>query len=295
MANLSFIGLGKMGRPMARNLMKQGHHLTVYNRSQGVVEALVSEGAAAALSPAEAAQRSDVLFSCLTTPDVVETVLLEAAEGARPGQIFVDHSTIGASDARRIGEKLAAKGVRFLEAPVSGGPWGAEQATLSIMCGGDPDVFAAVKPLLACMGKSLYLLGPLGAGAVAKLCNNLLVAIHTAAAAETFVLGTKAGLDPQALHEVLSGATGHSRMIERNMEKFVFPGNFEPAFSINHLHKDVALVNQLGREENVRMLLAAVTLQLLEETRAMGYAENDMAALFRPLEQIAGVEVRTKR
>lgn len=294
MANVGFIGLGKMGRPMAQNLMKKGHRLIAYNRSQAVVEALVAEGAVAASTPAEVAQEADVLFSCLTTPAVVEEVLLAAAEGAKPGQIFVDHSTIGASDARRLGAKLAAQGIRFLEAPVSGGPWGAEQGTLSIMCGGDASVFEEVKPLLGCMGTKLYLLGPLGAGAVAKLCNNLLVAIHTAAAAETFVLGTKAGLDPEALYEVISSATGYSRSIERNMEQFVFAGNFEPAFSINHLHKDVALVNQLGREENVRMLLASVTLQLLEETRSMGYAEKDMSALFRPLEQIAGVEVRKK-
>lgn len=294
MANVGFIGLGKMGRHMARNLLKNGHRLTVYNRSQQVVEELVAEGARRADSPAAVAADVDVLFTCLTTPDVVEATLLQAAEGARPGQIFVDHSTIGASDARRIGARLAEKSVRFIDAPVSGGPWGAEQGTLAIMCGGDAADFEAVKPLLACMGKNLYHLGPHGAGSVAKLCNNLLVGIHTAAAAEAFVLGTKAGLDPAALYSVLSSSSGLSRSIERHMEKFVFPGNFEPAFSISHLHKDVMLANQLAREENVRMLLGSLALQALEEAKSMGYAEKDAAALFRPLEQIAGVEVRPK-
>jgi 3-hydroxyisobutyrate dehydrogenase-like beta-hydroxyacid dehydrogenase len=281
-----------MGRSMARNLMKAGHTVTVYNRSHGVVDELVAEGARRAGGPAEVAAASTVLFTCLTTPDVVESTLRQALEGARPGSVFVDHSTIGVSDAKRIAGFCAEKGVQFIDAPVSGGPWGAEAGTLTIMCGGDPAAYEAVQPYLQAEGKQLHLLGPVGAGTVAKLCNNMLVGIHAAAMAEAFVLGTKAGVDPKALFEIIQGATGGSKQIERNMPKFVFPGNFEAAFSVEHLHKDVALAVNLGKDEKVRLLLASVTQQVLEETRAAGYEKNDMAAVIRPLEELSGVKVR---
>ncbi|HLN60057.1 MAG TPA: NAD(P)-dependent oxidoreductase [Symbiobacteriaceae bacterium] len=292
MANLGFIGLGRMGRHMARNLLKAGHTVTVYNRSQGVVDELAAEGARRAGSPAEAAAASTVLFTCLTTPDVVESTLRQALEGARPGTVFVDHSTIGVGDAKRIAALCETRGVEFIDAPVSGGPWGAEAGTLTIMCGGKPEAYETVLPYLQAEGKQLHLLGPVGAGTVAKLCNNLLVGIHAAAMAEAFVLGTKAGVDPKALFDIISGATGGSKQIERNLPKFVFPGNFDAAFSIEHLHKDVALAVNLGKDEKVRMVLGAITQQLLEEARAAGYEKNDMAAIIRPLEELSGVKVR---
>lgn len=292
MADLGFIGLGRMGRNMARNLLKAGHRVTVYNRSQGIVDELVKEGAVRAGSPAEVGRQARVLFTCLTTPDVVETTLRQALEGAQPGTVFVDHSTIGVSDAQRIAQMCAAKGVQFIDAPVSGGPWGAEAGTLTIMCGGDETAYQTVLPYLQAEGKQLYRLGPVGAGTVAKLCNNLLVGIHAAAMSEAFVLGTKAGVDPKVLFEIIQGATGGSKQIERNIPKFVFPGNFEAAFSVEHLHKDVALAVQLGKEQQVRMVLGAMTQQLLEETRAAGHAQEDMAAIIRPLEDLTGVKVR---
>jgi len=292
MAELGFIGLGRMGRHMARNLIRAGHTVTLYNRSQSVVDELVAEGGRRAGSPAEVARQARVLFTCLPSPETVESILRQALEGARPGDIFVDHSTIGVADARRIAAMCAERGVQFIDAPVSGGPWGAEAGTLTIMCGGDEAAFEAVRPYLEAEGKTLYLLGPVGAGTVAKLCNNLLVGIHAAAMAEAFVLGTKAGLDPKVLYEILSNNTGGSKQIDRCIPKFVFPGNFEAAFSIEHLHKDVALAVALGKDEKVRMLLGALTQQLLEEARAAGHAQEDMAAIIRPLEDLTGVQVR---
>lgn len=292
MASLGFIGLGRMGKHMARNLLKAGHQLTVHNRSQAVVDELVKEGAKRASSPAEVARESRVLFTCLTTPEVVEETLRQALEGAKPGDIFVDHSTIGVADTRRMAAMCAEKGVKFIDAPVSGGPWGAEAGTLTIMCGGERETYEAVLPYLQAEGKQLYLLGPVGAGAVAKLCNNLLVGIHSAAMAEAFVLGTKAGVDPQVLFEIISNATGGSKQIDRNIPKFVFPGNWEAAFSIEHLHKDVALAVALGKDEQVRMLLGGITQQVLEEARAAGHASEDIAAVIRPLEELSGVKVR---
>lgn len=292
MATVGFIGLGRMGRHMARNLIKAGHTVHLYNRSQAVVDELVAEGGVRAGSPGELAANVSVVFSCLTTPQVVESVLGEALAAAKPGTIFVDHSTIGVEDARRMGALAAQRDCPFIDAPISGGPWGAEAGTLTIMCGGDPAVYAKVEPLLQVLGQKLYLLGPVGAGAVAKLCNNLLVGIHSAALAEAFVLGTKAGIDPQVLFEIISGATGGSKQIDRNIPKFIFPGQFDAAFSIDHLHKDVALAVELGKSERVRMLLGALTQQVLEEARALGYGEQDIAAVIRPLEEQTGTKVR---
>lgn len=294
MADLGFIGLGRMGRHMARNLLRAGHCVTVHNRSQGVVAELVKDGAHRAANPAEVARQSRVLFTCLPTPDVVESVTREALSTAQSGDIYIDHSTIGASDARRLAALCQEKGVHFIDAPISGGPWGAEAGTLTIMCGGEKQAFEAALPYLQMEGKQIHLLGPVGAGSVAKLCNNLLVGIHTAAMAEAFVLGTKAGIDPEMLYEIISGATGGSKQIERNLPKFVFPGQFDAAFSIEHLHKDVALAVNLGKEQQVRMILGGMTQQLLEEARAAGYADADIAALIRPLESLTGVEVRAK-
>lgn len=291
MNQVGFIGLGRMGRHMARNLLKAGHAVTVFNRSQGAIDELVAAGARSASSPAAVAKVSRTLLMCLPGPEEVDRTVRAALEGAQAGDIFVDHSTIGVSDAKRMAEVCAARGVHFIDAPVSGGPWGAEAATLTIMCGANQAAYERVVPLLKAEGKQLYLLGPVGAGTVAKLCNNLLVAIHTAAMSEAFVLGTKAGVDPKVLFEIIQGATGQSKQIERNIPK-IFPGNFEAAFSISHLHKDVALAVNLGKDERVRMVLGAMTQQILEEARAAGHAEEDIAAVIRPLEDLTGVKVR---
>nr|PZN37928.1 MAG: NAD(P)-dependent oxidoreductase [Bacillota bacterium] len=292
MARVGFLGLGRMGKPMARNLLKAGHRLTVWNRSPGPAEELAAEGAVRAQSPAEVAAASEVVISCLSTPDVVEQILLQALEGAQPGTLFIDCSTIGVSDARRLAEHCARRGVEFVDAPVSGGPWGAEAGTLTLMCGGSPEALDRAEPILRAFGSRIYKLGPVGSGQVAKLCNNLLVAIHTAAAAEAFVLGTKAGLDPQVLYDIITNATGDSAQIRRNMPKFTFPGDFRPAFSVEHLTKDVGLARQLAREQGVRLLLGAVAEQVCLEAMAAGYGQADIAALIRPLEASAGVEVR---
>lgn len=221
----------------------------------------------------------------------METVR-QALAGAQAGDIFVDHSTIGVSDAQQLAELCAARGVQFIDAPISGGPWGAEAGTLTIMCGGDKAAYEAVLPYLQVEGKSLYHLGAVGTGSVAKLCNNLLVGIHSAAMAEAFVLGTKAGVNPTVLFEIIAGATGGSKQIERNIPKFVFPGDFTAAFSIEHLHKDVALAVTLGEEQQVRLSLGEMTRQLLDEARRAGHANEDIAALIRPLEELSGVKVR---
>lgn len=294
MANIGFIGLGRMGRPMALNLVKAGHRVTVFNRSKAPADALAAAGAARVTTMEEAARDNRFVFINLSTPDVVRKAVTRALQSAAPGTIFIDHSTIGVAHAREFDELCRSRGCRFLDAPVSGGPWGAEAASLAIMVGGDPETFAEAQPLLNTLGKNIHYCGPSGAGSAAKLVNNLLVAIHSAALNEAMVLGVKAGLDPAQLYEILQGATGFSKMVDRSLPNFIFKGNFEPAFSISHLHKDVVLATDLARELSVRLLVGATTQQLLEEARASGLAEKDMSATILPLEKLSGVEVRTK-
>jgi len=298
MAELGFIGLGTMGRRMAMHLVRAGHRVTVWNRTAGAEGDLLAAGAQTAASPAAVAAAADVVFTCVSNGEVVDALLTGpdgALRQARPGTIFVDHSTIGVADVRRIWEKLHAHGCGFLDAPVSGGPWGAEAGTLAIMVGGDQPDYDRVLPHLNLMGKNIRYLGPTGAGAVAKLCNQLLVAAHTAAMAEAWVMATRAGVDPADLFALVSTATGNSAQIQRNLPKFVFSGNFDPAFSLDFLHKDVALATALARDLQVPVPVTAVTEQLLTQARSMGLGKQDYTAMIRPLEQATGVEVRSEK
>lgn len=297
LARVGFIGLGRMGKPMARRLIQAGHELTVWGRRPGPVQELAALGAGVAAGPADMAGKVDILFTCVTTPEVVESLLCGpegAWAGAPPGTIFIDTSTIGPADAQRIAGRLQPHGIDFLDCPLSGGPWGAQEGTLTLMIGGEPSILERVRPILQAFAGRIHHLGPVGAGQVAKLCNNLLVAIHTAAAAEAFVLATKGGIDPVQFLEVVSGATGQSAQITRSLPKFVLPGQFAAAFSIDHLHKDVGLACDLGRELGVRLLVSGVVNQLTTEARSRGLGDQDIAALFRTLEELAGVQVRDR-
>lgn len=296
-ARAGFIGLGKMGRPMALNIMKAGFPLTVANRSQGVVADVASHGATAAKSPAEVAAGADLICLCLPMPAHVEEVALGAngvIEGIQPGAIVIDFSTIGPSTCRHVAERLAAKGAHYIDAPVSGGTTGAAAGTLTVMVGGDQASYDRAFPLLQAVGKKIVHAGPVGAGAVVKLMNQLLVAINLAGAAEAMVLGTKAGVDPTLLFETIASATGNSFQMSRNFPDLILKGNFAPMFSVNLLHKDVTLGVEVGREQHVRTLLSALVQQVFAEARDAGHGEEDIAAVIRPLEKLSGVEVRAQ-
>jgi 3-hydroxyisobutyrate dehydrogenase len=298
MANLAvgFIGLGKMGRPMSLNILEKGFPLTVSNRSRAVVDEVAGKGATAAGSPAEVAARSDVVCLCLPVPATVEEVTLGqegVIEGIRPGSVVLDFSTIGPSTCRSVAERLREKDVWYLDAPVSGGTTGAEAGTLTIMVGGERKQYDRTFPILEAVGKKIVHAGPVGAGAVVKLMNQLLVGINLAGASEAMVLGTKAGVDPQLLYDVISSATGNSAQLQRNFPDLIFKRNFKAMFSVDLLHKDVALGLDVGRESRVRMLMGALALQILEEARELGHGDEDIAALIRPLERLAGVEVKS--
>lgn len=292
---LGFIGLGKMGRPMTRNLLSAGYEVTVHNRSRGVVEELSREGARPANSPAEVAQAADLVITCLPTPASVEEVYF-AEHGligaAREGQVLVDCSTVSPALSRRQYAAARDRGAHFLDAPVSGGPAGAESATLTIMVGGDAEAVEKARPVFQALGQNTHHVGAAGAGSVVKLVNQLLVGIHMAAVAEAIVFGVKAGADPQALLDVLSTSFGSSRMLTRSVPMFM-ERQFEAGTPINLLLKDLGLIHEVGKELDVRLLLGAVAQEVFKEGRALGLGDEDMAALVKPAERIAGVEVRS--
>ena len=262
---VGFIGLGVMGAPMAMNVLKAGYPLTVSNRSPQKMEPLVAEGAQAASSPREVVEQVDVLLSCVGFPADVQRVYLGpdgAVEAARAGQLFCDLSTVDQATHLQIAERLNERGVEYLDAPISGGVAGARDAKLTIMVGGSPEAFARVRPLLDVMGSNVHLVGPVGAGAVVKLINQMMNALNMFGAAEGLVLGTKAGIDPAVLHEILRTSSGSSSSLDR-LATAAFKRDFAPGFTLDLMHKDVALAVDLARAQGVRFLAGALTEQLL--------------------------------
>jgi 3-hydroxyisobutyrate dehydrogenase-like beta-hydroxyacid dehydrogenase len=286
-----------MGRPMSLNLLKKGFPLTVSNRSRPVVNEIAGQGATAAADPAEVAAQSEVVCLCLPVPATVEEVVLGkrgVREGIKPGSVVLDFSTIGPSTCQSVAAALKEQDVSYVDAPVSGGTTGAEAGTLTVMVGGERPQYERVLPILQAVGKKIVYAGPVGAGAVVKLMNQLLVGINLAGAAEAMVLGTKAGVDPQLLYETISSATGNSVQLQRCFPDLILKGDFTNMFSVDLLHKDLALGVEVGKENRVRLLLGALALQVFEEARELGFGGEDIAAVIRPLERLAGVDVRAK-
>lgn len=295
---VGFIGLGRMGEPMVENLLKAGHALQVYNRSQAAVERLVAKGARAAASPAAMAAEVEVLFTCVLRPEEVESVYLGAngiVSAASARLVCVDTSTVDPMTTRKVAAILAEKGTPLLDAPVSGGPAGAAAATLSMMVGGDEAVFNKVRPLLETLGKKLFYMGASGNGVSAKICNQILTGTTHALVSETMVLGAKLGLDPQRLFEVLKSSSGQSNSLERAVPNFILPGKFDAAFAMTGIVKDLECAILTAKKHGVRLLLPNVAQQLYVEACALGHANKDVAAVVLPMEAIAGVAVRSER
>lgn len=294
---VGFIGLGRMGFPMARNLIKAGHSVVAHNRSRSPVDRLVAIGGRSAATPAEVARSVDVLVSCVLTPEQVEQIYLGpggAIEGARAGQVFVDTSTIYPMTSRKIGEVLSAKGVSFIDAPVSGGPQGAENGTLSVMVGGDTAALEKVRPVLEVFGKNIFHMGPVGAGCSTKICNQILTGTAHVLVAEAMVLGTKLGLDPQTLFEVLHVSSGQCRALDRAVPEAILPRNFDAAYTVNGMIKDLECAIRTARENGVRVLLPALAQQIYLEARGLGHSDQHLASVIMPMEKIAGIEVGRK-
>src|ERR1700694_623759 len=285
-----FIGLGKMGRPMTQRLLAAGHTVHVFNRSRGAVDALAAEGATAADSPAQVAQRAEVVMTALPTPDSVQSVYTEMTAAARSGQIYIDHSTVSPGLNRSCAERLIAHAASFLDAPVSGGPAGATGGMLTVMVGGEQAVFDKALPILQAFGKNIRLCGPVGAGQVVKLINQLLVGVHTSAIAEAAVIGAHFGADPQVVLDLIGTSFGGSTMMTRNLPRFM-SRDFSPATPIGLILKDLGLIHDEAKTAGVPLLLGALAEQRFSEARARGMGDEDMAALVKLWEEPAGVSV----
>jgi 2-hydroxy-3-oxopropionate reductase len=288
---IGFIGLGIMGRPMARNLRKAGYPLVVHNRSRAAVDDLVQAGAKAAPSPRDVAAQCDVLITMLPNSPDVELVALGKdgiIEGARRGLIFVDMSTISPIVSRKVGQALEPKGVRMLDAPVSGGEKGAIEGTLSIMVGGDKAIFDQVVPIFQALGKTITHLGPLGAGGFTKLANQVIVAVNLTALAEGLTLAAKAGLDRELTIKALSGGLAGSRCLDQKAPNYV-QGSYKPGFKVDLHYKDLGLIMEAARALGVPLPATAVVQELFNALRVKGRGQLDHSAVITLLEDLAGV------
>jgi 2-hydroxy-3-oxopropionate reductase len=288
---IGFIGLGIMGRPMAKNLLAAGYPLVVHSRSRGPVDELVAAGAKAAGSAREVAGRCDVLITMLPNSPDVELVALGKdgiVEGARPGLLYVDMSTISPIVTQKVGKALEAKGVRMLDAPVSGGEKGAIDAALSIMVGGEPAVFEAVLPIFQAMGKTITRLGPLGSGGFTKLANQIIVAVNLTALAEALTLAKKAGLDRELTLKALAGGLAGSKCLEQKTPNYV-ANSYKPGFKIDLHFKDLGLIMESARALGVPLPATAIVQELFNALRVKGRGGLDHSGVITLLEDLAGI------
>jgi len=296
MLKVGYIGLGIMGKSIARNILRAGFPLVVHNRSRASVQQLVAGGAAEAFSPAEVAARSDVVFTNLPdSPDVEKVVLGHDGiiEQARSGQVFVDNSTIKPAVSRLIASKLAEKGMQALDAPVSGGDIGARDATLSIMVGGPESALETVRPLFSAMGKTITHVGDAGAGQVAKAANQIMVAAQMTAMAELLIFSQKAGVDPRKVIAAIKGGAAQCWTLDVKPQR-LFSGNRQPGFKAYMQAKDLNIVLETAREYGVPMPATAENTQLFEAMLQMGMAELDNSAVIGVIEALAGVKLEEK-
>ena len=294
---VGFIGLGRMGLPMCYRLLQAGFDLTVHNRSQDKVERISQDGARPARSTVEATQDAEVLLACLPDIAAVEEVFLGKGgiiENARPGQILVDHSTVGIKTSRACADAAEKKGALFLDAPISGGTERATDGTLTIMVGGPQQAYDQALPVFDAMGATVRRLGPTGAGTTVKLINQLLVGIHSVAAAEAMLLGAKSGADPALVFEVLNSGWAQSFMLSRNAP-VMLDRDFEGVRTqINVFLKDLGLVEELAHELNTPTPAGDVAFKLLKEAVRQGLGEKDGAAVVLPLEAKAGFQIQRR-
>jgi 3-hydroxyisobutyrate dehydrogenase len=292
--HIGFIGLGIMGRPMARNLLKAGYPLTVWNRSQPGIEELVRDGAGAGSSPEEVAHQSDVIITIVTDSPDVEKVALGPKgiiEGERPGLVHIDMSTISPAVTRRIGSRLAEKGIEMLDAPVSGGDTGAQAGTLSIMVGGKEETFQRCRPIFEVLGRTIVHCGPNGAGQTVKLCNQIVVALNNLAMCEALVFATKAGVDTRRMLEAV-GAGAASSWALLNLAPRILARDFRPGFKVAHQQKDLRLALETAQQEAIPLPGTSLVHQLFAAVEAEGLGAEGTQALVKALEKLAGAEVR---
>ncbi|MBP1696700.1 MAG: garR, partial [Deltaproteobacteria bacterium] len=262
---LGFIGLGIMGKPMAKNLLKAGFSIVAYDLNKDAVEDVVKAGALAASSSKEAAGKAEVIITMLPdSPDVKEVILGKdgVLEGIKPGSIVIDMSSINPLVSQEIEKELRKKGVQMLDAPVSGGETGAIQGTLAIMVGGEEKIFKESMEIFKAIGKNIVHVGGIGAGGFVKLVNQIIVAVNIAAVGEAFTLGTKAGLDPQVIHQAIRGGLAGSSVLETKAP-MMFARNFKPGFKIRLHHKDLQNALSTAKDLGVPLPLSSFVQQII--------------------------------
>lgn len=296
MERIGFIGLGIMGKPMAQHLLKAGYSLIVLDKVAGPQEELVAAGAEAGKNASDVAARSDIVITMLPdSPDVEDVVLGQdgVLHGLRPGSLLVDMSTIMPSVARRVTEAVRARGSEGLDAPVSGGQVGAQNAALTIMVGGTQAAFERAKPLFEKMGKNITLVGEAGAGQVTKAANQVIVGVTIAAVSEALLLAAKAGVDPARVRDALMGGFAQSRILELHGKRMI-DRTFQPGFKIKLHRKDMAIILNTARELGLALPLSADVAELLNAAIANGSGDLDHSALVTVFERLANFEVQQR-
>ncbi|MGD1106421.1 MAG: 2-hydroxy-3-oxopropionate reductase [Terracidiphilus sp.] len=291
---IGFIGLGIMGKPMAKNLLKAGHTLVVYDIVEAPVQELVAAGATAGSSPKDVAARNDLIITMLpNSPHVKKAVLGESGviEGAKKGSVLVDMSSIAPLASREVAAELAKKGIEMLDAPVSGGEPKAIDGTLAIMVGGKEAVFEKVKDVLLKMGASAVLCGDIGAGNVTKLANQIIVALNIAAMSEAFVLATKAGVDPERVFNAIKGGLAGSTVLNAKAP-MVLEGNYKPGFRIELHIKDVQNALDTAHETGTPIPLTSQIMEIMQALKVDGKQKDDHGGIIQFYEKLADVKVR---
>lgn len=289
--SVGFIGLGNMGNPMASNVLKNGFPMTVFDKNPKTMENLVQAGAKAAASPKQVVESAEVILTCLPGSPEVESLYLDPGgliELAKPGTVLVDLSSVLPSTPRKLEPRAKARGVHFLEAPVSGGVTGARAATLAVMSGGDAAVLERVRPVLRSIGTNIYHLGAVGSGNTLKAINNMMSSVNALAMMEGLVLGLKAGLDLNTMAEIVKASSGNSNALAR-VQRALIPRNFEPGFKVQLMNKDLETFNTIARELHVPVSFSNVAQRYQQAALAAGLGEKDTSVIFTLIERLAAV------
>ncbi|HEY0336079.1 MAG TPA: NAD(P)-dependent oxidoreductase [Burkholderiales bacterium] len=289
--SVGFIGLGNMGNPMASNVLKSGFPVTVFDKNPSAMENLIRAGAKAATSAKQVVENAQVVLSCLPGSPEVEALYLDAGgliEIAKQGTALVDLSSVLPSTPHKLEPRATARGLQYLEAPVSGGVTGARAATLAIMTGGDAAVLERVRPILRAIGPNIYHVGKAGAGNTIKAINNMMSSVNALAMMEGMVLGLKAGLDLKTMAEIVEASSGNSNALAR-VERNLMPRDFEPGFKVQLMNKDLDTFNSIARELHVPVSFANVAQRYQQAALAAGLGEKDTSVIFTLIEQLAGM------
>ncbi|WP_227935673.1 NAD(P)-dependent oxidoreductase [Alkalihalobacillus deserti] len=295
MKKIGFIGLGTMGLPMTKHLIDIGHETYVVSRSRGPIETAISYGAHESRTPKELMEQVDVVMTCLPVPETIIDVY-EGEQGliagASKGKIIIDHSTVNRETNIHVSTLLAEKGAMFLDAPVSGGPMGAQAGTLTIMCGGEQETFELTKPIMEAFGDYIVHVGPTGSGTVVKLLNNMLVGVHQAALAECYVMAEKSGVDPAIAYDLIKRSAGFSKSMDWSVDA-ILDRKFEPRFSIDLLHKDIRLALELAEQIDMPLDVVKLGERKVAEAKEK-YGNKDISAIIRPLEEKTGITLKRR-